>query len=663
MTEARARVVIEAVEPAVDGGRFPIKREVGDVVTVEADAFADGHDVVTGRLLVWRPRAAQPQVLPLRPLVNDRWRASFTVDEIGRWRYAIEAWIDHIATWRHATAIKAAAGLDVAVELEAGAQLLDDAAESSNDTVADTVDDTVDDAVDDAVELRRWSTRLRDCVRREGPLAVLDDSALAATIARAGPRHSVQRSPEYEAVVDPRLARCSAWYELFPRSAGAAGEHGTFADVEARLPEIAAMGFDVVYLPPIHPIGRQHRKGPNNTLVAAPDDPGSPWAIGAAEGGHDAIHPQLGTEADLRRLVTAARGRGMELALDIAWQCAPDHPWVSEHPSWFRRRPDGTVQYAENPPKKYQDIYPLEFETPDWQALWTELGRVVRHWIDVGVHVFRVDNPHTKPFAFWDWLITGIKADHPDVLFLSEAFTRPRVMHRLAKLGFSQSYTYFAWRTSAWELREYFTELMSDPGRQYFRPNVWPNTPDILTEYLQHGGRPAFVNRIVLAATLAASYGIYGPAFELCAAEPREPGSEEYLHSEKYDIRHWDRDAPHSLRPLITRLNRIRRAHPALQHDRNLVFHRADNDQLLCYSKATDDRHDVVLTVVNLDPHHRQSGWLGLDLAAIGLHDEPFTVADLLCGGSFEWRGAHPYIELDPQATAAHVFHVRRRAA
>jgi starch synthase (maltosyl-transferring) len=650
MTDARPRVVIEAVDPAVDGGRYPIKREVGDVVTVEADAFADGHDVVAGSLLVWRPDATEPVAVPLQPLVNDRWRASFTVDEIGRWRYAVEAWIDHLATWRHATAVKAAAGLDIGVELEAGARMLDAAA-------AEAGDDS------DMRALQLWATGVRGAIRDTAPLVVLDDPALAATIAKAGPRRQAQRSIEYPAIVDPRLARFSAWYELFPRSAGATGAHGTFTDVEARLDEIAEMGFDVLYLPPIHPIGRQHRKGPNNTLAAGPDDPGSPWAIGAAEGGHDAIHPQLGGEDALRRLVTSARGRGIELALDIAWQCAPDHPWVAEHPSWFRWRPDGTVQYAENPPKKYQDIYPLEFETPDWRALWSELERIVRRWIDVGVRVFRVDNPHTKPFAFWEWLISRIKDDHPEVLFLSEAFTRPKVMHRLAKLGFSQSYTYFAWRTSAWELREYFTELTSDPGRQYFRPNVWPNTPDILTEYLQHGGRPAFVNRLVLATTLAATYGIYGPAFELAVAEPREPGSEEYLHSEKYEIRRWDRDAPHSLRPLITRLNCIRRAHPALQHDRNLVFHGVDNDQLLCYSKATDDRRDVVLSVVNLDPHHRHTGWLALDLAALGVHDQPFTVDDLLCGESFDWRGAHPFVALDPKGTAAHVFHVRRKAA
>jgi starch synthase (maltosyl-transferring) len=644
MTNARARVVIEAVTPLVDGGRFPIKREVGEVVAVEADVFADGHDVVAGQLLVWRPCSAHPHASALHPLGNDRWRASFTADEIGRWRFAIEAWIDHLATWRRGSAIKAEAGLDISVELEAGARLLDEAAaetEGERDV------------------LLGWSDRVRACVG-DVATSLLVEPELIEVIERLSPRRHVQRTEDYGVVVDPRLARFSAWYEIFPRSAGAPGEHGTFASVEGRLDEIAEMGFDVLYLPPVHPIGRVNRKGPNNTLAAADDDPGSPWAIGSAEGGHDAIHPRLGTEEDLRRLVTAARRRRIEIALDIAWQCAPDHPWVAEHPSWFRWRPDGEVQYAENPPKKYQDIYPLEFETPDWQALWAELARVVRHWIGVGVRIFRVDNPHTKPFAFWEWLITDIKAEHPDVLFLSEAFTRPKVMHRLAKLGFSQSYTYFTWRNTAWELREYFTELTSDPGRQYFRPNVWPNTPDILTEYLQHGGRPAFVNRLVLATTLAASYGIYGPAFELCEAEPREPGSEEYLHSEKYEIRHWDREAPHSLRPLIARLNGIRRAHPALQHDRNLVFHDVDNDQLLCASKATDSSDDVILVVVNVDPHHAQSGWLALDLHALGLDDAPFVVDDLLCGGSYEWQGPHPFVHLDPWATPAHVFQVRR---
>jgi starch synthase (maltosyl-transferring) len=662
VTELRPRVVIEAVTPVVDCGRFAAKREVGDTVEVEADVFADGHGGVAGRLLVWRPGADAPWTSPLQLLVNDRWHAAFNADELGRWRFALEAWVDHLATWRKDTAIKEAAGLDISVELEEGARRLERlATENDGDR-----------------ELRlRWAARLRAYPGgSDAETSLLADPELLAVIDEQGPRPPARRTPAYELVVDPRLARFSAWYELFPRSAGAPGEHGTLADVEARVDEIADLGFDVLYLPPIHPIGRVNRKGPNNTLVAGPEDPGSPWAIGASEGGHDAIHPQLGTEADLRSLVAKARQRGMEVALDIAWQCAPDHPWVTEHPSWFHWRPDGTVQYAENPPKKYQDIFPLEFETPDWPALWDELARVVRHWIDLGVRVFRVDNPHTKPFAFWEWLITEVKTAHPDVLFLSEAFTRPKVMHRLAKLGFSQSYTYFAWRNTAWELREYFTELTSDPGRQYFRPNVWPNTPDILTEYLQHGGRPAFVTRLVLATTLAASYGIYGPAFELCEAQPREPGSEEYLHSEKYEIRRWDLAVEQSLRPLIARLNRIRRAHPALQRDRNLVFHGTDNEQLLCASKATDageaagedagkdagtdTDNDVILTVVNLDPHHAQSGWLSLDLGALGLDGGPFAVEDLLCGGTYTWHDPHPYVQLDPQGTPAHVLHVKR---
>jgi starch synthase (maltosyl-transferring) len=438
------------------------------------------------------------------------------------------------------------------------------------------------------------------------------------------------------------------------------GRHGTFRDVIARLPYVAGMGFDVLYLPPIHPIGRTHRKGPNNTVVCGADDVGSPWAIGSSEGGHTAIHPLLGSFRDFRRLVAAAREHGLEIALDIAFQCSPDHPWVRRHPDWFRKRPDGTIQYAENPPKKYQDIYPLDFASPDWPGLWAACRDVIRFWIGEGVRIFRVDNPHTKPFDFWEWLIREIRRKHPDVLFLSEAFTRPKVMHRLAKLGFTQSYTYFAWRNGAWELREYLTELTRTEAAEFFRPSFWPNTPDILTEIHQTGGRPAFAARFVLAATLASAYGIYGPAFELGENRPLVPGKEEYLDSEKYQIRHWDLDRPGSLRDLIARVNRIRREHPALQRNDGLLFFTADNEQLLCYAKRTDDRSDVILVVVNLDPHRVQAGWVTLDPGAIGVAPEaPFEVHDLLTGARYPWRGPRNYVELDPRDRPAHVFHVR----
>jgi starch synthase (maltosyl-transferring) len=420
------------------------------------------------------------------------------------------------------------------------------------------------------------------------------------------------------------------------------------------------MGFDVVYLPPVHPIGHTFRKGQNNSTEAGPDAVGSPWAIGSEEGGHTAVHPDLGTLEDFDRLVDRAQELGMEVAMDLAYQCSPDHPWVREHPEWFRHRPDGTIQYAENPPKKYQDIYPLDFGSPSWKDLWAELKSVVDFWIGHGIRIFRVDNPHTKPFAFWEWLIGEVKAEHPDVIFLAEAFTRPKVMYELAKLGFTQSYTYFAWRNPKWELEQYFTELTLSPVREYFRPNLWPNTPDILTEFLQTGRRPAFMGRLVLAATLGASYGIYGPPFELCEDRALEPGSEEYLDSEKYQIRYWDLNAPHSLAEFISRVNRIRRENPALHQDRTLRFHRIDNDALIAYSKSSGP--NAIVTVVNLDPHHRQGGSLDLELGELGIeHEREFQVHDLLTDARYVWSGAHHYVELDPNVVPAHVFRVRQR--
>ena len=477
------------------------------------------------------------------------------------------------------------------------------------------------------------------------------------------PALALQHEPALTVFVDRKRAGYSTWYEFFPRSASSRpGVHGTFADCEARLPHVAAMGFDVVYLPPIHPIGEAFRKGANNSLTPAEGEPGSPWAIGGAGGGHKSIHPELGTLEDFRRLLARANGLGIEIALDIAFQASPDHPYVKEHPEWFLHRPDGTIQYAENPPKKYQDIYPFHFETPAWQALWRELKGVVDFWIGEGVRIFRVDNPHTKPFAFWEWLIASVKARHPEVIFLAEAFTRPKVMHRLAKLGFTQSYTYFAWRNTKPELVEYFTELAQAPSREYFRPNLWPNTPDILTEYLQFNGRAGFMVRLTLAATLGASYGIYGPAFELQANEPREPGSEEYLDSEKYQRRVWDLERADSLAPFIARVNRIRRDNPALQSDWSLHFHAIDNEALIAYSKRSAAGHNTLLCVVNLDPHHAQSGWLDLDLAALGLEDGGrFQAHDLLSEARFLWQGRRNYVALDPSKGPAHVLLIRRR--
>ena len=467
---------------------------------------------------------------------------------------------------------------------------------------------------------------------------------------------------ELTIVVDRERARFGAWYELFPRStAPVPGQHGTFRDVEARLPYVASMGFDVLYLPPIHPIGTAFRKGRNNTTTPAPDDPGSPWAIGSAEGGHKSIHPQLGTLDDFRHLVSAAAAHGLEIAMDIAFQCSPDHPYVKEHPQWFRQRPDGTVQYAENPPKKYQDIFPFNFESDDWQALWEELASVIEFWIGEGVHVSRVDNPHTKPFGFWQWLIDEVRRRHPDVLFLAEAFTRPKVMQRLAKVGFNQSYTYFAWRNTKWELEHYIRELTQTEVAEYMRPNFWPNTPDILPQYLQYGGRAAFIIRLVLAATLSSSYGIYGPAFELGDDRAAGNGKEEYLDSEKYEYRPRDwaaaEESGRTLTPYLARLNEIRRAHPALHRLRNLTFHPTTNDKLLAFSKREGD--DVVLVVCTLDPHGAREGVVELDMPALGLHwTDNFAARDLVSGHTWVW-GQFPYVRLDPHQHVAHIVHVR----
>ncbi|MGH9680445.1 MAG: alpha-amylase family glycosyl hydrolase, partial [Candidatus Acidiferrales bacterium] len=473
----------------------------------------------------------------------------------------------------------------------------------------------------------------------------------------------VRYDKELIVTVDPERARFSAWYEVFPRScAPEAGRHGTFRDVEGWLPYIASMGFDVLYFPPIHPIGITYRKGKNNAPTAEPDDVGSPWAIGSAEGGHKSIHPQLGTLDDFHHLVQKAKESGLAVALDIAFQCTPDHPYVREHPEWFRKRPDGSIQYAENPPKKYQDIYPLEFETDEWESLWQELKSVFEYWIGQGVGIFRVDNPHTKSFAFWEWVIREIKHAHPEVIFLAEAFTRPKIMYRLAKLGYSQSYTYFTWRTSKPELTEYFEGMEKAGIREFFRPNLWPNTPDILPEHLQIGGRPAFLSRLALAATLGANYGIYGPAYELCENAPRERGSEEYLNSEKYELKHRDLNAPWSLKSFIARVNQIRRDNPALQSDSNLRFHETDNPLLICYSKATGDLSNVIVSVVNLDPFHTQPGWVTLDLSSLGLsEDQTFQAHDLITDSRYVWQGPRNFVELDPQSCPAHILRLRKR--
>src|SRR6266702_2371223 len=593
--EGRKRVIIEDIKPQVDCGRYPARRILGDRVQISAAIISDGHDHVDARLLYKHASEGQWRSAPMTALVNDMWSAAFDVDQLGPWTFTIQAWVDHFDTWcadlkkrleaqpDPASPDPAKRDLppqDIPVALTIGALLIDEAASRAERT--------------DAQQLKELAASLRAMAAKNSALYEYPLSPEAEELVARYPdlSYASVAAKELHLWVDRERARFSSWYELFPRSTSPdPTRHGTFADVEALLPSIAAMGFDILYLPPIHPIGMAFRKGPNNNVTAGPDDPGSPWAIGSPEGGHKAIHPKLGTFADFDHLVAAAHAYGMEIALDIAFQCSPDHPWVKEHPEWFIHRPDGTIQYAENPPKKYQDIYPLYFESTELRALWDELHSVFQFWIARGVRVFRVDNPHTKALPFWEWCIADLRTQSPEAIFLAEAFTRPHVMYSLAKGGFSQSYTYFTWRTEKSELQAYFEEITKPPVSDFFTPNVWPNTPDILHASLQTGGRAAFMQRVILATTLAANYGIYGPAYELGENLPAKPGSEEYLHSEKYQIRHWDRSAPSSLAPLITRLNQIRRTNPALQSDLSLRLHNVANPQIICYSKtapATD---------------------------------------------------------------------------
>jgi starch synthase (maltosyl-transferring) len=627
----QSRVVIEGISPEVDGGRFPAKRCVGDLVSVEADVFTDGHDTIAAALLFRHESAAAWTMTPMRSGDNDRWVGEFAAKELGRYHFKVQGWIDHPETWRRDLVKRIAADSDVELDYLIGADMVTAAAGRAKGP--------------DAAWLKKEAAFLRTqkdaATRREHGTAAESDR-------------------EWVITVDPVRARFSAWYELFPRSTSdVAGKHGTFADCEKRLPGIAEMGFDVVYLPPIHPIGTQYRKGKNNSTVAEPGDVGSPWAIGAVEGGHKDILPALGTIVDFRRFVTAAKGLGLEVALDIAFQVSPDHPYVKSHEEWFKKRPDGTIQYAENPPKTDQEIYPFDFETTGWVSLWEELKSVFTYWIAQGVTIFRVDNPHTKAFPFWEWAITEIKRECPEAMFLAEAFTRPKVMYRLAKLGYTQSYTYFPWRNEKKEITEYIEELTQTGVREFFRPNHWPNTPDILTGFLQLGGTAVFQLRLLLVATLGANYGIYGPAFELMDSAPMKQGGEEYLDSEKYQIRDWDLDRSDSLRPLITQVNTIRQENAALQNDWTTLFHETDNEQLICYSKRSVDRTNLLVMVVNLDPRNMQSGFVTLDLAKLSMAaDAAYEVEDLLTGERYQWHGARNYVALHPETLPGHVLRV-----
>jgi len=647
MARAFSSVTIENVQPLIDCGRYPIKRIVGEDLVVEADIFKDGHDVVAA-ILKWRVGKRGWRQTPMMFVDNDRWRGVCTFYDEAIHEYTVEAWTDTFRSWQQEFAKKFEAGIsDLQSEALAGAAIVEAAAGRARDRA-------------DAARLREFAEQIGRgansaiySTARSGELEVL----MATYPDRAD---AAQYEPAPRVVVDRTAALFGAWYEFFPRSAEGRGDRGsTFRDCLPRVDDARGMGFDVIYFPPIHPIGHTKRKGRNNAITSEPGDPGVPWAIGSEAGGHKAIEPSLGTLEDFDWLQKEVRKRGMEIALDFAINCSPDHPYVKEHPDWFYKRPDGTIKYAENPPKKYEDIYPLNFRCENWRELWAEMMSVVLFWAEHGVRIFRVDNPHTKPVAFWEYLIGGVREKYPDAIFLSEAFTRPKMMKALARAGFNQSYTYFTWRNSKQELMEYFTELTQTEMSEYFRPNLWPNTPDILPFLLQEGGRPAFMIRVLMAATLSPLYGIYS-GYELCENKPL-PGREEYLDSEKYQFKERDWNAPGNIKHWITRINKIRKENRALQMYTNLRFYRADNDAILCYGKMTPARDNIILVVVNLDPFRKQNSFVHVPIEEFGqMESNEYQVHDLLSDARYIWRGGQNYVELDPEIQPAHVFLVRR---
>lgn len=633
------RVLIENVQPEVDHGRYPAKRTVGETVSVTADIFVDGHDHLRAQLLYRHASSSKWSIIEMAHEVNDRWAAVFTTTETGEYRFTVKAWVDHLDSWYDGFKKKAAAGVDGPVELLEGAALLHEAA-GNNAGAPELVAMMNDPEQHVRAKEKVLSQAFSDLVH-QNPLI----------------RHAAAYKHELAVRVEHSKANFSAWYELFPRSAAIeGGRHGNFKDVVRLLPRVAAMGFDVLYIPPIHPIGEINRKGRNNAQQASPGEPGSPWAIGNSKGGHKDIHPELGTLEDFKTLITEASRHGIDIAMDIAFQCAPDHPYVKAHPDWFRQRPDGSIQYAENPPKKYQDIYPFNFETDDWQALWEELRSVFFYWIEQGIRIFRVDNPHTKPIRFWEWVINEVNQKHKDIIFLSEAFTRPKVMASLAKVGFTQSYTYFTWRVTRTELTEYVNELVNGPMRNYFRPNFWPNTPDILPYHLQHQGENMFIIRLFLAATLSSNYGIYGPPFEFCENTPVE-GKEEYLYSEKYEVKKYEWKRTNRMTDIITILNKARKEHAALQSTWNIRFLNIENSNLIAYFKATDDLSSIFLAVVNLDPHVKHAGYVQLPLGALKVQ-WPLNIKlhDLITDEHYTWTQEWNYVELDPYVIPFHLF-------
>lgn len=635
----KSRVIIENVQPIVDQGLYAAKRTIGERVDVTADILGDGHDHIRAIVLYKKSGETSWRESEMAGLINDFWKGSFYVQEKGEYLFTIKAWIDHFETWYDGFKKKAAANVDVHVELQEGVIFLSRLSDNKNE-------------------------KLNSAVRNlQGNYEGAIQYVLSGEFAKIVHDHPlIEHETEYpqqgRVVVEHKKANYSAWYELFPRSAALEHRHGTFRDVIKLLPRIQSMGFDVLYLPPIHPIGKVNRKGKNNNVKAEPGEPGSPWAIGSDEGGHKSILSDLGTLDDYKKLIVESKKHGLDIALDLAFQCAPDHPYVKEHPDWFKQRPDGSIQYAENPPKKYQDIYPFNFETDDWQALWMELKSVITYWIDQGVTIFRVDNPHTKPTPFWQWVINEVNKEYDDIIFLAEAFTRPRIMGSLAKVGFTQSYTYFTWRVPKNELIEYMNELVNGPSRNYFRPNFWPNTPDILPYHLQHQGENIFILRLALAATLCSNYGIYGPAYEHYDNRPL-PGREEYMDSEKYEVKLHDWKKTNRMTDIITLINQARQQNAALQSTWNIQFCFIENNNLLAYLKATDDLSNIVMVIVNLDPNGRQSGYVQLPKERLRLGDHiNIKVRDLITEEQYTWTSEWNYVELDPFKMPFHLFKV-----
>lgn len=645
-SDGRKRVIITNVSPQVEGGKFPARTVIGEDTIISADIFSDGHDEVRASAFVKHEEEKQWEELSMELIVNDHWEAMWQPEALGFYQFKIEAWIDHFTTWKNGLRKKYEANQDIHLALLIGAEMLEKTASEAN--------------TNDKKQLLQWSKELKSTGANGSGVSLALSDQLAAVMEQAGNKSLSTAYPQVFSVeVERKKAMFSTWYELFPRSTSPVpGQHGTFKDVEKLLPRIARMGFDTLYFPPIHPIGEEKRKGRNNALTAGPNDPGSPWAIGNKRGGHKAIHPELGSLRDFKQLVKKARKFNIDIVLDIAYQCAPDHPYVKEHPEWFLWRPDGSVQYAENPPKKYEDILPINFESEDWRNLWEELKSVVEYWIDQGIEIFRVDNPHTKAFPFWEWMIREVKKEHPQIIFLAEAFTRPRLMERLAKVGFTQSYTYFTWRNTKEELEEYMTTLAKTDMKYYFRPNFWPNTPDILPPILTHGGENAHIQRLILAATLSSNYGLYGPVYEFCINTPHQM-KEEYADNEKYEIKHWDWDRYTRIKEIIARINKIRKENPALQSTWNIEFAPTSNDQIICYGKADRRTGNIILTVVNLDPYHTQAAHVKVPLDKLGMTPgAPYRLIDLLSGSKYRWQEEWNYVELNPYEMPAHVFKI-----